>query len=211
MKIIDLTHKIDENIPVYPGTPEVKVQIFATVENTGFREKLFQISSHVGTHMDAPAHMITGGNFLDNYPLQKFSGSAVVVDVRSYGKLELGADLVQNLPRVDFILFNTGYDQKWGKADYLSDFPYPGIELAKSLVKRGVKAIGVDTVSVDATQNTTYPTHHELLGNEVLIIENLTNLQALPGDVFQFFALPLNIAEADGAPVRAMALIEGAA
>jgi len=211
MQIIDLTHKINDTTPVYPGTPEVKVETFATVEVNGFREKLFHIASHVGTHMDAPAHMIAGGKYLDDFPVHKFIGSAVLIDVRTYGYLELAADLIENLPPVDFVLFYSGWDRKWGQADYFTDFPYPGIELAKALVSRGVKAIGIDTVSVDAVQNTTYPIHHELLENEVLIIENLTNLQHLPGEVFQFMSLPINITEADGAPVRAVAMIEGVA
>lgn len=209
MQLIDLTHKIDQETPVYPGTPQVKVDTFVTVEQDGFREKLFQIASHVGTHLDAPAHMFAGGKFLDDYPIHRFKGSAVVVDVRSYGKLELGPDVIENVPVVDFVLFYTGYDRKWGQPGYFDNFPYPSSELAKALVAKDIKVLGVDTVSVDAVQNTTYPVHRELLGNDVLVIENLTNLGALPSDVFQFMALPLNVAQADGAPVRAVAIIEG--
>ncbi len=184
MKIIDLTHTISAKTPVFPGTPPVKVKIFATVEKDGFREKLFQIASHVGTHMDAPAHMLAGGRYLDSLPVDRFMGSAIVVDVRNRGGMELGPEVLDGVPEADFILFHSGWSAKWGTPAYFNSYPYPGEALANALVKRGVKGIGMDTISADAADSATFATHHILLGREALIIENLTNLTALPDRPF---------------------------
>jgi len=208
VKIIDLTHPISSKTPVYPGTPSVQIETFATVANDGYREKILHIASHVGTHMDAPAHMLKEGCFLNDYPAKSFTGKALVVDVRHVTKPELSAQVLDNQPSAEFVLFFTGWSQKWGTAEYFSKFPYPGIDLANALTKRGVKGIGIDTPSVDDVNSRDYPTHHILLNNKILIIENLTNLVALPKQLFRLFAFPLKITEADGSPVRAIAMVE---
>ena len=208
MKIIDLTHTISSQTPVFPGTPSVQMETFFTVEKDGFREKLFQIASHVGTHMDAPAHMISGGRYLDNFTVEAFMGSAALVDVRSTANPELGPEVLDGIPAVDFILFHSGWSAKWGTAEYFKSYPYPGEALAEALVKRSLKGIGLDTISADAAESRDYKTHHILLQNEILIIENLTNLSHLPDTVFEFYAFPLKTAEADGDPVRAVAVIK---
>lgn len=208
MKIVDLTHPISSKTPVYPGTSAVQIETFATVDKDGYREKMLHIASHVGTHMDAPAHMLAEGRFLDDFLVESFTGSALAVDVRQLTKPELSAQVLDNLPSVEFILFFTGWSQKWGTAEYFSNFPYPGIDLANALTKRGIKGVGIDTPSVDVVDSRDYPTHHILLNNEIVIIENLTNLAALPKQTFRLFALPLKITEADGAPVRAIAMVK---
>ena len=208
MKALDLTHTISSQTPVFPGTPGVKIKTIATVEKDGFREKLFQITSHAGTHMDAPAHMLTGGRFLDDFPLDAFMGSAVVVDVRNTASTELKPEVLDGVPAVDFILFHSGWSVKWGTAAYFGSYPYPGEALAETLVKRGVKGIGLDTISADAADSRDFKTHHILLQRNILIIENLTNLDALPDTPFEFYAFPLKTAQADGDPVRAAAVIK---
>lgn len=207
MKVVDLTHTISTETPVFPGTPGVKIKTFATVEKDRFREKLFQITSHVGTHMDAPAHMLTDGRFLDDFPLDAFMGSAVVVDVRNTANKELGPELLDGISEMDFILFRSGWSAKWGSPEYFESYPYPGEALAEALVTRGVKGIGLDTISADAADSHDFKTHHILLQSEILIIENLTNLEALPDTPFEFYAFPLKTAQADGDPVRAVAII----
>lgn len=208
MKALDLTHTISSATPVFPGTPSVKVKTFATVEKDGFREKLFQIASHVGTHMDAPAHMLSGGRYLDTFSVETFMGSAVVVDVTKTPRLEISPDVLNGVPAVDFILFYTGWSARWGTPEYFKSYPYPGEALAKELVKRAIKGVGLDTISADAADSVDFKTHHILLENEVLIIENLTNLKSLPDTLFEFLALPLKTARADGDPIRAVARIK---
>lgn len=82
MKVYDLTHTIQNDMPVYPGTEQPKLTTACTIEAVGYRETLLHMFSHTGTHMDAPAHMLLDGAALDSYPGEKFAGTAVVVDCR---------------------------------------------------------------------------------------------------------------------------------
>ena len=208
MKIIDLSHPIYEQTPVFPGTPEVEVEAFATIEKDGYREKAFQLASHVGTHMDAPAHGLADGRFLDQYPVDSFMGSAIILNVPDPSTPEIPADIQAQIPVVDFIILQTGWSSKWGDQAYFKDFPYPSGKLTEAFVKRNIKGIGVDAISVDAMDSTDYPVHKVLMKNEILIIENLTNLSKIPNGIFTLCALPIKFHEADGAPVRAIAIIE---
>lgn len=208
MKIIDLTHPISEKTPVYPGTPIVKTEQFATVKEDGFMEKYYSLPSHVGTHMDAPAHMLAQGRHLDEFSVDNFIGSAVLVDVSSSALVEIDTACLNDIPEIDFILFRTGADRNWGTPAYFSEFCYPSVALTDAIIQRRVKGIGLDAVSVDSISNLEYTNHLHLLKNNILIIENLTNLQAVPDVPFTFCALPVKFEEADGAPVRAIAIVE---
>jgi kynurenine formamidase len=105
------------------------------------------------------------------------------------------------------VLLRTGWSALWGVEDYFRDFPCLTPDAARWLVDRGVRGFGVDTCSVDPPASSDLPVHHVLLGAGVLIVENLANLQALPGGRFQFLALPLRLSDADGGPVRAVAMV----
>jgi kynurenine formamidase len=114
--------------------------------------------------------------------------------------------------RIDFILFFTGWQYKWSTPAYFDDCPILTGEAARWLTKFHLKGIGIDAFSLDkigpAEKVTpeTLPNHYILLENEILLIENLTNLDKLPGSVFQFQCFPLKIENADGSPIRAIAL-----
>ncbi len=101
-------------------------------------------------------------------------------------------------------MLNTGWHHRWGSADYFTAHPVITGEAAQFLVDCGVMLVGVDTPSVDRAP---YPAHLVLLGNDVLIVENLTNLDAIDGDDFEFIALPLAVVGRDGSPVRAAARV----
>lgn len=107
IKIIDLTHVLNENIPVYPGTPAPKFEKMAAIEPDGFRETVMHISSHVGTHIDAPAHFLERGATMPEYSLADFQGSAVVVQVDP-GCTQITSQMIENtrgVEEADVILF----------------------------------------------------------------------------------------------------------
>jgi len=211
MPVFDLTHSIREGMPVYPGTEPPQFLNASTVEEDGFAEKRITLSSHTGTHMDVPAHMIQGGATLDQLAVDRFCGKAFVVDVRSVNSRTIGRatfeahkDLVS---KVDFVLLRSGWSDLWEDEGYFKGYPVLTSKAAEWLGGFDLKGIGVDMISVDEEGSAEFPIHHILLGQSIIIIENLTNLSALPPAIFDFWCLPLKIEGGDGAPVRAVAVV----
>jgi len=213
MPIVDLTHSICAEMPVYPGTEPPQILNACTIERDGFAEKKITFFSHTGTHMDVPAHIMEGGATLDQLPVERFCGKACVVDVRPATGRAIDRGMFQ--PRqaimdgMDFILLRSKWSALWGDDGYLRGYPVLTPEAAEWLCQLGIKGIGVDMISVDRERSTDFPIHRILLARNILIIENMTHLDALPPDIFDFWCLPLQIANGDGAPVRAVAVIAG--
>ncbi|MBO4312068.1 MAG: cyclase family protein [Desulfovibrionaceae bacterium] len=212
MLVHDLTHSLAPEISLYPGTPQPSFQPLASIERDGFRETSFWLTSHMGTHMDAPAHLLPEGTCLDDIPPERFCGSAFVADCSA---LKPGKNLSLPLLKaayqepLDFLLVHTGWDCFWGQPAYLKDYPTLEPEAAEWLAGLGLKGVGLDTISPDPLDSSTLPAHRLLLGAGTLLIENLCNLGPLCGRRLFFAALPLPLARADGAQVRAVAIKQG--
>ena len=205
--VLDLTHTLSEGMPAYPGTEPPTFQRANTVEKDGFAEKLISMYSHTGTHIDAPAHLLAEGPTLDQLGIGHFVGKACVIDVPAKARLDV-AFLESNLPMMEgceFILFHTGWSRYWGQDRYFADFPVLAAGAAEWLAGRGLKGIGFDAISVDPVGSTDFLNHLVLFRAGMILIENLTGLEALIGQEFMFFCLPLKIEAADGSPVRAVA------
>lgn len=209
MHAVDLTHVIEEQMPVYPGTEGPKLVPANSYAESGFRETCLTMYSHTGTHMDAPAHLYPTGKTLDVLPITQFSGTAVVIHC---SELQAGERIaMHNLrkqweaaERAEFILFHTGWSRYWGQAAYYGDYPYITHQVADWLLKTGKKGIGLDTIGLDPIADETLTLHRKLLADDrMVIIENLTNLEQVGDGVVFFCALPLKQADADGAPIRA--------
>lgn len=208
MPVLDLTHTLHENMPVYPGTEQPRLTVGTTIEQDGFAEKLLTMYSHTGTHMDAPAHLIAGGTGLDGYPVTQFMGPAMVIDARGVGEVS-PAMLMAHAERIrqaDFVLLHTGWASLWGQPGYFEGFPVLTVEAAQWLAGQGLKGFGVDAISVDPVATTAYPVHMALLGAGMVLIENLKGLELLPQEAFALTCLPLKLQDADGSPVRAVAV-----
>lgn len=213
MTVFDLTHTISENMPVYPGTETPKLTVPCTVEKDGFKETLLKMYSHTGTHMDAPAHLFDNGTPLDSFDGSQFVGSALVIDcseLKESARIDMSF-IDRNREKaeaVDFLLFRTDWDKKWGTDEYFGDFPCITSEVAHFIVASGKKGVGLDVISIDpigcALEN-----HKTILSqNMIVIIENLCKLESLGSDLFTFVAAPLKFQNADGAPIRALGIIE---
>ena len=207
--LIDMTHTITPEIPIYPGTPVPSLSAACTLTRDGFRETMLNVSSHTGTHMDAPAHLLPEGRTLDQMPMSQFSGRATVLDVSGEGPVITEEFLRSNYDAIhcaDFILFYTGWEERWGTEAFLEDaFPVPDEAAARYLVSRGLKGVGTDAISIDRMGDNRLPVHHILLRDSVVSIENLCLRKVRGRKDFLFFALPLKFQEADGAPIRAFA------
>ena len=157
MTVIDLTHTIREDMPVYPGTEQPRLTTACTVSQCGYRETLLHMFSHTGTHMDAPAHMLLDGAALDSYGADKFAGTAVVVDCRGQERISLPLLQSYDLSGVDFVLFCTGWDKKWGTPGYYEGFPCLTAEAAAP-----VPTSPTPSLTASIMKWTTLPTQHRL-------------------------------------------------
>jgi len=214
----DLTHPVETDMPAYPGDPPVAVEPHATVESDGYRVSTVAFGTHAGTHVDAPSHTEPDGKTINEFPLESFVFDAALVDC---GELDLRtaigpADLPA--PDVELLVLRTGWADRWGDPSYF-DHPYLSEAAADYCAERGYH-VGIDAASVDpspadagvtgtdgAAEPDGVPAHHALLGAERLIVENLTNLTELP-ERFELRAYPVRVADADGSPVRAVAVVE---
>lgn len=212
MKIIDLTHYISEDMPVYPGTDRPKLQEANTYEKDGFKETLMIMYTHTGTHMDPPAHIFEDKMTLDKFPIDQFVGKALVVDcsfLKDGEKIHIEHINKDLADRADFLLFNTGWAKYWGSDKYFEDYPYMDEGLVQYIIDQNKKGVGLDTIGIDPINDENLTIHKRLFeNNEMVIIENLTNLDKVGGDLFTFIALPLKHVDADGSPIRAIAMLE---
>lgn len=212
MKIIDLTQTISETMPVYPGTEQPKLTVANTIEKDGFRETLLSFYSHTGTHMDAPFHIYADRTSLDALPAEQFVGKALVIDCCDVGEGgEIGMEYIDKTltDEADFLLFHTGWDKYWGQKKYFGAYPVVSLEVCQYLLDSGKKGVGFDVIGIDPVSDGNLTRHKMLLSQrDIVIIENLTNLDKVGSGLFTFAALPLKYKDADGAPIRAVAIIE---
>ncbi|WP_458398033.1 cyclase family protein [Anaerotignum sp.] len=212
MKIIDLTQTISETMPVYPGTEQPKLTVANTIEKDGFRETLLSFYSHTGTHMDAPFHIYADRTSLDALPAEQFVGKALVIDCCDVGEGgEIGMEYIDKTlaDEADFLLFHTGWDKNWGQEKYFGAYPVVSLEVCQYLLDSGKKGVGFDVIGIDPVSDGNLTRHKMLLSQrDIVIIENLTNLDKVGSGLFTFVALPLKYKDADGAPIRAVAIIE---
>jgi len=198
-----LSHTIVDNMPVFPGDPQLSLKQIASVSKEGFTDHQLSTGMHVGTHMDAPLHMIEDGTYMSDMPVSHFAGPGVLLDVR--GKKEIDQTVLAgiSLARGAIVLLCTGMSSVYGTEQYTKDYPKITESFATAMVEAGVKIIGMDMLNPDTEES--FPVHKILLSQDVLIIENLTNVEALIGQKeFEVFAFPLKL-HSDAAPVRVVA------
>jgi kynurenine formamidase len=214
MKVIDLTHTISETMPVYPGTEPPRLDPANSYEKDGFKETLISMYSHTGTHVDPPAHLFADRTTLDAFPVSQFVGKAVVIDCRHLNEGEAItmkelASQREDAEKADYLLFNLGWDKRWGTPAYYGDYPCIDDKVVEFILATNKKGIGFDVIGVDPIPDADLPRHKKLFKeHEIVNIENLTNLDKCGKAPFWFFALPLKWEKADGAPIRAIAFFE---
>lgn len=213
MKIIDLTHTIKSDMPVFPGTEQPKLEPASTLEKDGFRETLLTMFSHTGTHIDAPYHVRDEGITLDKFAADKFVGRALIVDCSDLSENDV-IDISyidkyrDTIDEAEYIIFKTGWDKYWDQEKYFGNFPVINEEVADYLINSNKKGIGLDVISIEPIEEEALTMHHKVLKNNLVIIENLCNLDAIGDKLFTFCALPLKYENADGASVRAIAILD---
>ena len=212
--IVDLSHPLDDDTPVYPGDPVARFSPATTIGEHGYNVLNVRMGSQTGTHVDAPYHFLEDGARIDELPLDLFLAPAVVADVRGKGPHQpiTWADLAPVADRLGpgrMLLLHTGWDAHWGTDEYF-DHPFLDGDAAARVVAAGVRTIGLDALSLDETvlggePAAGFAAHDAVLGAGGVIIENLRNLAAVRSAEPVVSVLPLRLAGADGAPVRAVA------
>jgi len=213
-EILDLTVEISHNYPGNPVLPPTRLDLTHNFASNGCRLERLDTPTHAGTHVDAPAHMLETGSTLSEVRLDQFLGWATAVDLREKGASAsiTPADLEAAEGRIascDFVILYTGWGEKLDfTKEYVFNSPWLCREGAEWLIKRGVRGVGIDHMSVSGMEEEyDIPTHEALLGAGVLIIEGMSlTPRILERDRWFLLALPLRIKDASGAPARVLAL-----
>jgi kynurenine formamidase len=233
-RAVDLSMPLDDDTPVYPGDPPVRLTPAATIDRDGYNLLAVHLGSQSGTHCDAPFHFRPDGARVDELDLRLFTGPGVLVDVRGLApRTAIGVAHLGPLSRVGpgtIVVLHTGWSAHVGTRRY-ADHPYLGADACRALLDRGVRTIGLDTPNVDETPSapggtrpaddaepsgpaegpglvppSDWPCHRMIAAAGGVIVENLVNLAAVDFPDPFLSVLPLRLTGADGAPVRAVAM-----
>jgi len=205
MKFVDLSHPISNEMSTYPSDPDISIVREKEIHLDRTLLHRFTMGTHTGTHLDAPAHIISGGKTLDDFPLSSFTGKTVKVDLDSIIELEKVDE------KVNGIIFDSSWYRRFKEPEiyFGSDRPEIPIYLVKKVIEMGIKYFGCDLPSVDVSGSEDKPIHNALLGANIIIYESLTNLNQLPLlTPFEFYGFPLPFVGLDGSPVRAIGVIQ---
>lgn len=206
--VYDLSQTLFDRMPKYPLDPDVTLKVYRTFKKDGFNLLKIETGLHAGTHIDAPCHQLAGGEGIDKFSLNRFMGKAIVFDVlkNSNCPIEISDIDTKQVKKDLIIFFHTGWEKYVGIKDYYNNPPYISEELARLLVEKKVKAIGVDMPSIDSFTGKEPVSHRLLLKNDIPIIEGLINLKILINKEILFIGFPIKIENGDGSPIRAIAL-----
>lgn len=212
-RAVDLTQELANGMPIYPGDPRPSFESVATLAKNGVNLMRLMLGSHTGTHTDAPKHFITGGIAVDEIPVSKLIGEALVIDLssRPIGSGITNSDLKRKLEGKvkpdDIVLCYTGSSEHWGEASANSEYTYLTKEAADYLVSKKVRAVGIDFLSVEKFKAPDPVAHKTLLGNGIFIIESLSSaLKQFVGKRILLINLPIKLEGGDGAPTRSLAV-----
>lgn len=193
---------VNEGTVVFPGDALPKFEKAGTLETTRFIDHVIHVNNHLGTHVDAPGHMVAGGKMLKDYGVERFILPAICIDAR--GNKKLTAELVKDvaIEEGSAVLFYSGAGDRYEDQSYAEDYLEIDQSLADALIEKKVGMVGIDMISFD--HNEPFPIHVSLLRNGILLIENLINLNEVVGKQFELYAAPINF-QLEAAPARVFA------
>ncbi|RCW39617.1 cyclase family protein [Paenibacillus prosopidis] len=203
--LIELSHLIQDRMPVYPGDTETELVQSKYIQHNYYNNHQMTINMHAGTHIDGPMHLIDCTVYLNEFPLETFIGEGCLLDVSEETTINYKEEYEQLIKQKQIVILYTGHSKFFGQSKYFEDYPVLTVEFAELLVRKQVKMIGLDTPSPDK-----YPfeVHKCLFQNKILITENLTNVeQLLHVKSFEIIALPLHI-RADSSIARVIARVK---
>lgn len=219
--VVDLTHALSPEIPGWDGACGFQLSLCLDYKDCKepyvFRKHTMQTPTGVGTHMDAPAHCLSGGMTIESLDIKNLVTDCVVIKIdgadenysampniieafeREHGKIQPNT----------FIIFQTGWDKYWNMPEkYINGHNFPSLheDTVKMLLERNIAGLGIDTLSADTGANG-FPVHRLVLGAGKYLVENIANANTLPPTGSRIFVLPMKIKEGTEAPIRLVALI----
>lgn len=205
-QIIDISWPITEQMTSYKNGNEVKFAYVASYDQGhGYRKSLVTMSSHSGTHIDAPSHFMEDGLPVETIPLTSLVGPCKVLDLRHCTEKITSQDLAQHdIQAGDRILLQTKNSDLLETAPFDQNFIYIDYQAALFLAEKKIKAIGIDYLGIERHQPG-HETHSTFFSNAITILEGLRLKDVIPGNYF-LCCLPLNIHGLEGAPARAILL-----
>lgn len=219
MKVVDLSHAFDPALyPAKHGEPApLEIKPVRTIEANGVNTRDICFNDHIGTHVDAPLHLVPGGRSIDQLPLESFYGTAVVLDIPKGPNGGVTADDLDaaqpKIERGDIVVICSGWGDKHTEPNYASHHPYLTDEGARWLVEKGVRMVGMDVQSIDLPHSLRekgfrYTSLRTVLESGVPALMNVTNLEPVLRMRVTLFALPIEFTGSDGAPARVVAILD---
>ncbi len=212
MKPIDLTLTISESIPSFPDSPTPQFISWSDLKEDGYNLELLFLSSHTGTHLDAPYHFAKNGQKIHQIPLDRLLGKATLIKLNKTKNTAITKSDITlfekkngTIPNRSSIFFFTGWQKNLKKDNYFTENPGLAVSAAKYLASKKINLVGIDSPSIDLGKDESFSVHHILAKNNILIVENLINLNKISSKEFNFTILPLKLKDATGSPVRAVA------
>jgi len=213
MKIIDLTLTISEKIPTFPGSPQPNLINWETLEKDGYNLELLFLSSHTGTHVDAPYHFLKKGQKIHQITARRLITEAILIKIRKVAEQSITKTDIQKFEKkygaIDdgsTVIFHTGWQKNLKKKSYFLKNPGLAISAARYLASKKINMVGIDSPSIDLGKDSKFSVHRALAKSGILIVENLANLEKINSYKFHLIVAPLKLKNATGSPVRAIAL-----
>jgi len=208
-----MSRVVDLTLPLVSGEKGIYIEPAQRLEKDGWNATTMSLYSHCGTHIDAPVHFGVGAQTIDTIPVENLIGPAWVADIRSVEPRaliepeHLGA-IANQFMSGESLLICTGWSAFYGREQYRDELPRISAKLARWCVEKKVRMLGVEPPSVADVNNIEELTtiHQILFKGGVIVVEGLANLTSLSKQQVTFIALPLKIANGDGAPARAIAI-----
>ena len=205
----DVTLPIKNNMLLWPGDPKVSIKEINSVGKDGVGKSTFFLSSHIGTHVDAPNHFIENASGVDKITPEKLYGECEVIDFTRIDHQEILASDFKDIDikKGDRIIFKTGNY----KYLHQSKFPDAYISLSENgadyLVKKEIYLVGIDFLGIEKRKNPGHPVHKTLLKNGIVNVEGL-DLSKVPAGKYIITCMPLRVVDADGSPARVFLIKE---
>ena len=183
MKIIDLTLTVSDNIPTFPGSPQPNFIPWENIKENGYNLELLFLSSHTGTHIDAPHHFLEKGGKIHEISLEKLVSEAVLIKSKKNSGESITKTDIQKFEKnhgkiEDFssIIFYTGWQRNLQKKYYFTKNPGLSVSAAKYLASKKINLVGIDSPSIDVGMDSKFSVHQIFAKKGMLIVENLANL-----------------------------------
>lgn len=213
VKYLDLTLTISESIPSFPGSPSPQFLPWSTIKDDDYNLELLFLSSHTGTHLDAPYHFEKNGAKIHQIPVTRLMGGASLIKIKKVKDQTITKkDLLEferkngNIKNFSSVIFFTDWQKNLNKKFYFTSNPGLSKSAANYLVSKKINLVGTDSPSIDLGRDQSFVVHKIFAKNNILIVENLFNLDKIPTFDFDFIILPLKLKDATGSPVRAIAI-----